>query len=1535
MDIDHKLIVVLGMHRSGTSAITRGLQVMGVSLGETLYGPLKEVNVKGFWEDIYLNDLDVEMLNTLGRDWHRLTAINRRDVEMLRNNGYFLRAVELLRQKVSSAPVFGLKDPRLTKLLPFWEEVFNHCQFYVGYVLAVRHPLSVVKSLSKRDSFDAEKGYLLWLGHVINSLTGSGSNKRVVVDYDLMMQSPDQELYRIAKTFGLTIDPIQLQIYKSEFLDQGLRHTVYQLNDLSLDAACPPLVREVYAALLDVASDKLQIDDPAFHKMIQHWATEFARIDAALALVDRLNDQKIAAVQTVGDRDNQVSNLKQEVTEREGRISDLCQTVAEREGRISDLSQTIAEREGQIANLHQVLAERDGLIAAHRAEIEDIYGSKSWRLTKPIRVFALQLRKGRKLLSVLPLVLKKEGGVWPALRKTWRVLRNEGMAVARIKMRYLLTDQESISEAGASTEFKLSIVPYYFDPRLDSVAVQFSTEFAIAVHLHLYHTEMLREFVSYLNNIPVQYDLYVSVPESCDSNAIRAELQALLSTVNAVIVEPVPNRGRDIAPLIIQFGKRLAQYEIIAHLHTKKSPHNEKLTAWCQNILTKLMGSPDSGGGHLGKIFGLLQTTAKIVYPEGSINFIKDRSGWADNYDLARGILKKYTQLSIHDFPVVEFPEGSMFWARAKCLKEYLNLPLSYDDFPAEPIPADGTLPHALERLILIFASTHQGQCIRIHTEDSIKDYRQYEEQGDYSSKVIHPDIKVLAYYLPQFHAIPENDLWHGEGFTEWSKVRAANPLFEGHYQQHIPHCDIGYYLLDSPETLRFQAELMRKSGVHGQVFYHYWFTGKLILEKPAQLLLDTPDIAMPFCFCWANENWTRSWDGNENEILLGQSYSGEDAHDFIQYLMPFFKDARYIRIDDRPVLFVYRPSSLPDAREYLDIWQRECEQVGIKRPYVVAVLTRGATNPKEFGMDAGVERVLHDWTGGAVPEINDSLHRYWPVNGSVLHYEEVANFYMRQTEAKDFTYFRSLVPIWDNTARYGSEAYLLHGSMPQRFQEWMESSIAYTQATLPTDRRFLLINAWNEWAEGAHLEPDSRYGYSYLNSVGRALSGLPYSGELNLACSVPAATKIHLSLTKYILDQLKNDDDLKQRFTHCLSRSSIFNICSVSINAPNLIKDPLVAIRHDSDDADFILEFRKVAFFDASTIEKMLQTACASGAAVIANTYDGSSPLIEMTENGSVHAFAAHTAPLVLFPKTVELFGYKNFRMRSDARCFAAYPSLIANVEKPVVTTIIRFHKSDDLNELKNALYCLYAMKDCLVIPLIAAQDLSKQQIEALENTINGFSWVHGCEPQIHFYQSQDGKGDLRSKMLNESLKQVKTHYAAFLDFDDLLMPHAYSWLIGRLQKTGKAVSFGRVYSTSYDSATGLLLERKRVYDYGYSYEEFVRLNHAPLHSFMLDMERLDLGHLVYYEDQRFMEDYLLTLQLFTKDNGDWASLKEDCYIGDYIHSVDRAHTLAFIDDQERQAMLVNPAYKICEQRICDMRKTIESRASDPARTL
>lgn len=809
------------------------------------------------------------------------------------------------------------------------------------------------------------------------------------------------------------------------------------------------------------------------------------------------------------------------------------------------------------------------------------------------------------------------------------------------------------------------------------------------------------------------------------------------------------------------------------------------------------------------------------------------------------------------------------------------------------------------------------------------KDLQYYEEQIDFSTIITNTEVKILSYYLPQFHVIPENDLWHGEGFTEWTKVKQSSPVFEGHYQQHIPHSDIGYYLLDSPDMLRRQADMMKKSGVYGQVFYHYWFSGKLILEKPAKMLYNTPDIEMRYCFCWANENWTRTWDGNEKDILLKQEYSLNDATDFIKYLIPFFKDKRYICIEGRPVIFIYRPSSIPRPHDYIDTWEIECKKHNIKKPYVVAVLTRGATNPFEYNMDAGVERVLHDWTDKQVPEINNSLNFYEKFSGSILSYKDIAEHYVNQEEHQVFPYFRSIVPCWDNTPRHGSKAYITHGSNPALFQVWLESLIAQSSNKTQQNEKIIVINAWNEWAEGAHLEPDSRYGYAYLNSIGRVLSGIPYSNINNCNNVLGISCKLHISIAPNIIKLLKLHPNLKHKFIHSLFSSSVFKTCSVSINTSLFQPEDqslLSVIEDDASEADYIVRFQKLTLIFDDTLEKMLSTAfCNPASAIVSNPYDREVTLINVDNNGNIDESSAHQSPILLIPSC----GFTNFKMRTDVISIVIdeeYLKYYYSSEKPLVTTIIRFHKSASFQELNIALNCLYSMIGCTVIPLVAAQDLSAEQIEKLKKLMSKFKWNRGYEIVIYFDTSPDSNNDLRSKMLNNSLKQVNTKYVAFLDYDDRLMSHAYAYLLERIKKTQKAISFGRVYKTTLNTATLVMSNRQRHFEYGYSYDDFVNHNHAPIHSFLIDIDKIGFDSVSYNPYQKYMEDYYLTLQLFTRNNADWDSLKENFYIGDYIYCIDKQQTLAIKNEEERHQILADQEYIVCEESIRALREHLRS---------
>ena len=389
-----KIIAVLGMHRSGTSAITRGLKVLGVDLGDRIAPGIPGNNAKGFWEDLDLNALNIEILNSIGRDWHSNPSITPSELTAENLWSLRLRAVELLREKMRGVPVWGLKDPRISRLLPFWNRVFDHLGLDVGYIIAVRHPMSVARSLNQRDGFEAGKSHYLWLEHMVPSVLESGERPRIVVDYDLMMEQPEAQLLRIADRLGLpsTLNASELEEYRENFLDTALQHTRFQPEDLHLDPTVPKGVIEAYGILRRLARDELPIDSPAVQTLFVQLAGHLDDIAPAKRYMMIL--------------EGHVSSLKDDATEYEAQIAGLNRTVAERDGQIVTLNSAASERDEQIAGLNHAAAELGTALSAQinisqslqqsvaeqQNQIHQILGSRSWRATRVLRLVGRILR---------------------------------------------------------------------------------------------------------------------------------------------------------------------------------------------------------------------------------------------------------------------------------------------------------------------------------------------------------------------------------------------------------------------------------------------------------------------------------------------------------------------------------------------------------------------------------------------------------------------------------------------------------------------------------------------------------------------------------------------------------------------------------------------------------------------------------------------------------------------------------------------------------------------------------------------------------------------------------------------------------------------------------------------------------------------------------------------------------------------------------------------------------------------------------------
>lgn len=622
-------------------------------------------------------------------------------------------------------------------------------------------------------------------------------------------------------------------------------------------------------------------------------------------------------------------------------------------------------------------------------------------------------------------------------------------------------------------------------PEVDRLAPEKATNISVlkrdvtrpyAVVVHVYYPELWSEFERVLKSIPIDFDLYVTLTYRGDMMDKCQELVSQAFPDASVIV--MENRGRDILPFVRLVNAGLfSGYKAVCKIHTKKSPHRVDGDIWRNHLIDGLL-SPEDTARRLDSF--LHDDRSSVWVADGQL--YDDVKWWGSNYEITKQILRR-VEIEL-DRTNCSFPAGSMYWLKPDMIAMIKALQLDADDFDIEDGQVDGTVAHGFERAVGPLCKAFGNRIIQTTELDAPR--QEYPR----------PPIPryVTAFYLPQFHTTQENDQWWGKGFTEWRNVVTAKPLFEGHAQPMLP-LDLGFYDLRLTEVMGSQAELARRAGIDAFCVYHYWFNGRRILEQPLDNLLKRPDIDFPFYLCWANESWRRNWDGMSGTILLEQSYPEGFETAFADDCAHYMRDERYQRPDgSRPRFIIYRPSDLPDAAASVARLREAWRHNGVGEVEIGAVLFHldRDKDRRQEGFDFWVEMPPHGLVqgddyifGGPKGNVFD-LGIQERFSGLIYDYTKIVRTSVseRYSQSLPDNTIRGVMPSWDNTARRGYKAHIAHGANPASFNLWLRSM--REEALSQSYRNELFINAWNEWAEKAMLEPSVKYDNLYLAVLSR-----------------------------------------------------------------------------------------------------------------------------------------------------------------------------------------------------------------------------------------------------------------------------------------------------------------------------------------------------------------------------------------------------------------------------------------------------------------
>ncbi len=627
--------------------------------------------------------------------------------------------------------------------------------------------------------------------------------------------------------------------------------------------------------------------------------------------------------------------------------------------------------------------------------------------------------------------------------------------------------------------------------------------------------------------------------------------------------------------------------------------------------------------------------------------------------------------------------------------------------------------------------------------------------------------IKYIAFYLPQFHPIPENDKFWGKGFTEWFNVVTGKPRFKNHYQPKLPG-ELGFYDLRLKIIQEQQVELAKKYGIYGFCFHFYWFNGKRLLELPIKQFVKNKKINFPFCLNWANENWTRRWDGKEHEILIKQKHSEKDTERFIKYVAKnYFQHPNYIRISGKPVLIIYRPMLFDDPLKHTSIIREWCAQNGIGEIFLIGTHAIEHFDPEKYGFNAALEFAPNTFPSQDITNVINTKRDF---KGNILDYVSCLDLALKYPyNTPDFKKFRGICPAWDNEARRKGNGTTFKFSNPNYYSTWLSIITDYTIDKFSEDERFIFINAWNEWAEGAYLEPDRKYGRRYLektNSVrsffiNKRLKDLKILFISHDAC-LGGAQKVLINFLKF----LKERTEIKFKII-CLHGGELLR------EFENIAETIVIEGFLNNEDKIMVLINNlfngkpDLIYGNTVVAGKIYQTLSKLGVPIISHIHELESSIDKYAKD-YIDKVIEYTDYYIAVSKSVKENLVKNYKAK-DKFIKIIYGS-INKKEQDMLISSNKIHKSSMRKRLKLPLDKKIVLGCGIGMPFRKGADLFVETAYKISQISDGyfFCWV-GDFPS-NYYDSKYGSWEKYRTMIENSkyikltgvIKNVKDYYLA-----------------------------------------------------------------------------------------------------------------------------------------------------------------------------